>query len=118
MMSRHVHTNGIRVHYLESGTRELTLVLMPGLTANAHSFDGPVAAGLADHIRVLALDLRGRGETDQPDTYTWPITRPMCWGSSTLWSSTGSSSAGTRLGGLFTYHLAAAYPERGVAASY
>ena len=43
-----------------------TLVLAPGLTANAHSFDGLMRAGLGDVAHVLALDLRGRGESDAP----------------------------------------------------
>ncbi len=41
---------------------------MPGLTANAHAFDGLVRAGLSPRFRVLALDLRGRGLSDKPDT--------------------------------------------------
>jgi pimeloyl-ACP methyl ester carboxylesterase len=112
MISRHVHTNGIRLHYLEAGTSGPTLVLMPGLTANAHSFDGLVAAGLADHIRVLALDLRGRGETDQPDTYSLADHSADVVG---LLDSLGLDRVvlgGHSFGGLLTYHLAASHPER------
>ena len=59
-------SNGIRLHYLDHGGDGPMLVLAPGLTANAHSFDGLVHAGLGSAARVLALDLRGRGESDQP----------------------------------------------------
>ena len=112
MISRHVHTNGIRLHYLEAGTSGPTLVLMPGLTANAHSFDGLVAAGLADHIRVLALDLRGRGETDQPDTYTLTDHAADVVGLLDALGLDRVVLGGHSFGGLLTYHLAAAYPER------
>ena len=112
MISRHVHTNGIRLHYLEAGTSGPTLVLMPGLTANAHSFDGLVAAGLADRIRVLALDLRGRGETDQPDTYSLADHSADVLGLLDTLGLERIVLGGHSFGGLLTYHLAATYPER------
>lgn len=59
-------TNGIRLHYLHYAGAEPPLVLLPGLTANAHVFDGLLAAGLRQRFRVLALDLRGRGLSDKP----------------------------------------------------
>ena len=68
MSDRYVETNGIRLHYLDHAGAAPTVVLAPGLTANAHSFDGLVAAGLDGRAHVLALDLRGRGESDQPDS--------------------------------------------------
>ena len=112
MTSRYVQTNGIRLHYLEDGTNGPTLVLLPGLTANAHSFDGLVAAGLADHIRVLALDLRGRGETDQPDTYTLADHAADVLGVLDALGLDRVVLGGHSFGGLLTYYLAAAHPER------
>src|SRR6476620_6423253 len=53
-----VETNGIRMHYLDHGGEGPTLVLLPGLTANSHSFGGLVRAGLTDVAHVLALDMR------------------------------------------------------------
>ncbi len=67
-MDRFVTVNGIRLHYLAHPGGEPTIVLMPGLTINAHSFDGLIQAGLSPRFRVLALDLRGRGLSDKPDT--------------------------------------------------
>ena len=61
-MDKYVETNGIRLHYLDHPGEGPTLILMPGLTANAHSFAGLVKGGLAPALHVLALDLRGRGE--------------------------------------------------------
>jgi len=64
--SHHVETNGLRLHYLEWGSSNAeTVVLLHGLRGHAHSWDD-VSAALADRYRVLALDQRGRGETDWP----------------------------------------------------
>ena len=70
MTSRRIETNGITLHCLDHGVAapgELTVVLAHGLSANAHFFDAMVAEGLADGIRVLSVDLRGRGLSDKPD---------------------------------------------------
>jgi pimeloyl-ACP methyl ester carboxylesterase len=68
MQERYIATNGIRLHCLDHPGEGPTLLLMPGLTANAHSFDGLITAGLSPALRVLALDLRGRGLSDKPLT--------------------------------------------------
>lgn len=67
-MAAFARTNNIRIHYLDYAGADPPLVLMPGLTNNAHSFGGLVHAGLNKARRVLALDLRGRGLSDKPDT--------------------------------------------------
>jgi pimeloyl-ACP methyl ester carboxylesterase len=61
-----VRANGIRIHYQEHAGPEPTVVLLPGLTVNAHIFDGLIQAGLSPRFHVLALDLRGRGQSDAP----------------------------------------------------
>src|SRR4051812_13925013 len=58
--------NGIDLHYLDHAGAAAPIVLLPGLSANAHVFDGLVAAGLAPRHRVIALTLRGRGESSAP----------------------------------------------------
>lgn len=66
-MSKYIDTNGIKLHYLEFGNPgNPTLILMHGLTANAHSFDRLIR-GLKDY-HVLSVDLRGRGKSDKPET--------------------------------------------------
>jgi pimeloyl-ACP methyl ester carboxylesterase len=113
MTSRFVRTNGIQLHYLDEGTSEPTLVLMHGLTANAHSFDGLIAAGLTDHIRVLALDLRGRGESDQPGSaYSLADHAADVIGFLDTLELDRVVLGGHSFGGLLTYHLAAHHPER------
>ena len=61
-------TNNIPIHYLGYAGADPPVVLMPGLTNNAHSFGGLIHAGLNKGRRVLALDLRGRGLSDIPCT--------------------------------------------------
>jgi long-chain acyl-CoA synthetase len=63
--ARFVQANGVRLHYLRSGAGA-PLVLLPGLTANAHVFGGLLRAGLADRCDVIRVDLRGRGLSDKP----------------------------------------------------
>jgi pimeloyl-ACP methyl ester carboxylesterase len=65
-MGNHRDTNGIHLHYLDYPGDGPTLILMHGLTANAHSFAGLIRAGLSPQLPVLAVDLRGRGLSDCP----------------------------------------------------
>lgn len=67
-MSQFVQLQQIKLHYLEQAGGERPLILLPGLTANAHCFDGLVAAGLSPRWRTLAVDFRGRGQSDKPTT--------------------------------------------------
>jgi esterase len=65
-VSHKVQANGLGIHYLEWGRPDAPpLVLLHGLRGHAHSWDD-VSAHLAGRYRVLALDQRGRGETDWP----------------------------------------------------
>ncbi len=61
---RFVTVNGLRLHYLEWGRAEgPAIILLHGIARHAHTFDhiAPVLAG--DH-RVLAVDMRGHGDSD------------------------------------------------------
>lgn len=62
----YITANNIRLHYIEYPDNGPAVLLMHGLTANAHAFDGLVAAGLADHTHLYSVDLRGRGRSDHP----------------------------------------------------
>jgi pimeloyl-ACP methyl ester carboxylesterase len=59
-----VSVNGLNLHYLDWGNQDdPPVVLLHGLRGHAHSWDD-VAAVLGQDHRVLALDQRGRGDTD------------------------------------------------------
>jgi pimeloyl-ACP methyl ester carboxylesterase len=113
MVARFVKTNGIRLHYLDYQGTGPTLLLMPGLTANAHSFDGLVAKGLAAAVRLLAVDLRGRGLSDKPETgYTLAEHATDIIG---LLDQLGLDKVilgGHSYGGLLGMYMADRYPER------
>lgn len=56
--------------YLDApgGAGATPMVLLHGLSANANSFAGVMAAGLAPAFRVIAPDLRGRARSGKPET--------------------------------------------------
>ena len=59
-----VTVNGMNIHYLDWGNPGQPLeILLHGLRGHCHSWDD-VSASLCQDYQVLALDQRGRGETD------------------------------------------------------
>jgi pimeloyl-ACP methyl ester carboxylesterase len=55
---------GRRVHYLEWGTADRpAFVMLHGIGRSAHSYDH-IARALRDRYRVIAMDLRGHGDSD------------------------------------------------------
>ena len=60
---RFIMSNGLRYHYLDWGNVDNPIiVLLHGFAQTCHSWDF-VSLGLCDRFRVLALDLRGHGDT-------------------------------------------------------
>jgi len=58
--------DGVRLSYLEAGPADArTVIFVPGWTMPAWIFDAQIAA-LQDRWHVVALDLRGQGESDRP----------------------------------------------------
>ena len=110
---RYIEANGVRLHYLDHGGDGPVLVLVPGLTANAHSFDGLMRAGLGDVARVLALDMRGRGDSDAPASgYAMDDHARDVLGLLDALELEHVVMGGHSFGGLLTYWLAANHPER------
>ncbi|HZA21768.1 MAG TPA: alpha/beta hydrolase, partial [Dehalococcoidia bacterium] len=59
-----VSVTGLKLHYLDWGTQgKPVMVLLHGLRGHAHSWDD-VSAALYQDYHVLALDQRGRGDSD------------------------------------------------------
>lgn len=63
-----VHNDNLRLRYIEWGQLDAPVIIMlHGLRSYAHTWE-PVALPLADRWRIIALDQRGRGESDwDPD---------------------------------------------------
>lgn len=64
--SEFVQTSALRMHYAQWSQRGTPIVLLHGLSSTLHIWD-LVAPPLATRGRVIALDQRGHGLTEQPD---------------------------------------------------
>ena len=112
-MDQFAHVNGIDLHYLTRDGGDPPLILLHGLTANAHAFDGLVRAGLSPRFRTLSVDLRGRGQSSQPQTgYSLDDHAADILG---LMDSQGMEKAvlvGHSFGGLLSVFMAAHHGDR------
>jgi pimeloyl-ACP methyl ester carboxylesterase len=66
LQSEIVKLPSIFLHYIAYTKQKPTLLLLHGLTANAFAFQGLIEAGLTKKYEVLSVDLRGRGQSQQP----------------------------------------------------
>jgi len=110
-VDRYLDTKYIRLHYLRHAGTEPPLLLMPGLTANAHAFDGVVGAGV--RRAVLAVDLRGRGLSDKPDQgYGMGEHAADIIGMLDEFGMDRAIVGGHSFGGILSVYLACHYPDR------
>src|SRR5690349_1188795 len=58
-------SDGVRLHYIEAGSGDV-LLMIPGWSQTAAQFKHQLS-GLSDRYRVIALDMRGHGESDKPN---------------------------------------------------
>jgi pimeloyl-ACP methyl ester carboxylesterase len=113
MMGNYLDINGIRLHYLDYPGDGPTLILLHGLTANAHAFEGLIRAGLSPRLRVLAVDLRGRGLSDHPDgPYGVADHVADIIGMMDALGMEQAVVGGHSYGGLLTFYMAAHHAER------
>lgn len=112
-MDQTIHSNGITLHYLDHTGGDPAIVLLHGLSANAHCFDGLVTAGLSPRFRLLTPDLRGRGLSDKPETgYGMAAHAADIIGLLDALRLETVIIGGHSFGGLLTLYLAAHYPDR------
>lgn len=112
MKERFIETNGIRLHVVDHGGDGLPTLLLPGLNANAVFFQGLVRAGLSA-LRVVAVDLRGRGLSDAPESgYTMEDHAADVLGLMDELGFDRIALVGHSYGGLLSYHLAANHGDR------
>lgn len=113
MMDRMINTNDIQLHALDHPGGEPTLVYLPGLTANAYLFEGVAQAGLSPRFCILALDLRGRGLSDKPESgYTMADHAADVIGVLDAAGIEQATLVGHSFGGLLSMYIAANHPER------
>jgi pimeloyl-ACP methyl ester carboxylesterase len=62
--SHYATVNGVRLHYVAGGSGQ-PLVCLPGWPQTWYSYH-PVAPALAQHYRVIIVDIRGMGSSDKP----------------------------------------------------
>jgi pimeloyl-ACP methyl ester carboxylesterase len=110
--------NGVWLHYQDwpaapgSAAPAETLLFLHGLTQQSHAFDA-VAGRFTRRFRCLALDFRGRGESDwAPGTYTIPQYVLDVVAFLDALAIETAHVLGTSLGGLVGLSLAAAAPGR------
>ena len=112
-VSRTVAVGALRLRYLDHAGGDPPLVLLHGLSANAHSFGGLVAAGLSPRFRVVAPDLRGRGDSDKPATgYRMADHAGDVLGLLDTLGLDRVVLGGHSFGALLSIYLAARHPER------
>jgi len=99
-------------HYLQWGEQGTPVIFVHGLTANAFCFQA-FADDLARDHRVFAYDLRGRGDSDKPESgYNIPIHAADL---AELIDELGLDRpvvAGHSLGGFIALYFAAHYPQK------
>ncbi|HEY1013822.1 MAG TPA: alpha/beta hydrolase [Herpetosiphonaceae bacterium] len=111
-MDSFITTNGLRLHYLERAGGEPPLILLPGISANARAFDGLIGAGLSPRYRTLAFDLRGRGLSDQAQSYGLADHAADVLGALDALGLGQVVPVGHSFGGLLGFYLAGLAPER------
>jgi pimeloyl-ACP methyl ester carboxylesterase len=103
--------DGTRLHYIVEGGGP-PLVLVGGKTSNIDGAWWRYIPALAPRLKVIALDNRGAGASDKPDTpYSTPL---MAEDALTVLRDAGETSAhwfGLSMGGMIVQQLALAHPD-------
>lgn len=107
----YVQLPGMRLHYVDYGGAGETVVALHGLVQNARVFDA-IAPVLVPHMHLLALDLRGRGESDwaPPDSYRWNFYLRDLRGFFDALGLSRLALIGTSMGGTLAMLYAMAHP--------
>ncbi|MCL6568566.1 MAG: alpha/beta fold hydrolase [Meiothermus silvanus] len=106
-----VQANGLRLHYLAWGDPAAPpLVLLHGAGNTAHTWDF-CAPSLAERYWVLALDLRGHGESDWASDYSWSARVADTVAFLHALGRSRAALMGLSLGGMTAYMTAAQHPE-------
>jgi pimeloyl-ACP methyl ester carboxylesterase len=113
----HLRVNGASLAYHEWPGRGPTLLCVHGITGNCRAWDF-WAERLAPLFRVIALDLRGRGDSDKPPAYPVEVHRDPLWYPRDLDAACEALGLeavdyiGHSLGAMIGVLFAATYPHR------
>lgn len=112
-------SDDINIHYMTLGETGSWVVLIHGYTGNAYGnwFANGIAAALATHHRIVALDCRNHGKSDKPERGGPGEHRDAM----ELMDHLGIERAhihGYSMGGMLTGRILAEAPERCVTASF
>ncbi len=109
----YILANRITLHCLDYRGDGPPVVLLHGLTANAHAFDGVLEAGLLEGARVICPDLRGRGLSSMPAFgYSMQDHAMDIIGMLDAMGLKKVILGGHSFGGLLSIYIAGLYPER------
>ncbi|RQO31528.1 hypothetical protein DBR32_06110 [Taibaiella sp. KBW10] len=115
MQNHFIESNGIKQHYLEyyAGADKPAVIMIHGITANAHAFDGVIHAGLLGEFNIYCPDLRGRGLSAKPAfAYSLQDHALDILGLLDHLKIEKANLIGHSYGGLLSAYLCANYPER------
>ena len=107
-----ITVDGVRLVCQAWGAADLpTLVLLHGLGGQASTWD-TVAPELAGSFRVLAIDLRGHGDSDRPGDYSFELMRDDVLGVLGQLGLDRVNLLGHSMGGTVAYLIAQQEPGR------
>lgn len=108
----YVIAGDLTFHYVQWGERGTAIVCVHGITANAFAFQA-LAEELSGEHRVIAYDLRGRGDSDKPqDGYSVPTHAADLAEIIDALGLDGPVIMGHSLGAMIGVYFAAHYPQK------
>jgi pimeloyl-ACP methyl ester carboxylesterase len=105
--SRFAQLSGVKLHYLEwEHAGSTPLVILPGVASSAHNWSH-IAENLAGERRVIVLEMRGQGESQSTERYSFDL---LCQDLTDFAGALGLgyfALLGASLGGRVAYRYAA-----------
>jgi pimeloyl-ACP methyl ester carboxylesterase len=109
---RRARIGDVELFYLDAAG-EVPLLMLHGLSANAHSFGAIITSGLTPAFHVIAPDLRGRARSSAPETgYSMADHARDVIGLMDHLGIEQAVIAGHSFGGYLAIYLAATFPNR------
>jgi len=109
----YTHVNGYRIRFWEQGEGATTVLLLHGISCSVLEWEHNIAA-LAQHHRVIALDLLGCGLSDKPvdGHYDMQAQARFVFDFMDTMGLSSVHMVGNSMGGCIAMECAAMYPER------